>query len=125
MIPINTTYIIVIVIVLLLIYFRWKGNEKLSKPKKGGSGSKSGKNSAKKEKKAKQSKREKRSEAEELHGLIHSDMCNGMTEEEFQDAVVDGDLLVYIKLTQLYTEFTDEGRDPQKISVADYERVLE
>ncbi len=66
-------------------------------------------------------------DAQQLYNLIHSDMCNGMTSEEFERRVGDlADNIIYIELVQLYQDHKDAGKNPERTVKSDhYEKVLE
>jgi FtsZ-interacting cell division protein ZipA len=104
---INNTTIIAIVIVILLIfayiYFR-KNKESIR-----GDG-----------KKTKSRGKKKRQDDESLYKLIHDDMVNNMSLEDFKEKVGnDYDDSIYIEIKQLYNT-----TNPEKIKESDYDKIL-
>lgn len=64
-------------------------------------------------------------DAKQIYRLVHENMVNGMTKDQFMQVVGDlGDAVTYIHLKQLYTDAADQGLDPNNITVADYVKAL-
>lgn len=149
--------IVIAILIILIVGYKLKGYLASRKSRKGGKKSrkgekKSGKsgNSGKSKKnssgesKAKQQKsRDDSSDSESssddevdvkhdaktLYALIHSDMCRGMSLDEFQkrtsgnDSISDS--IFYIELKQIYNTCVEEGRNPEStVKISDYINVL-
>jgi FtsZ-interacting cell division protein ZipA len=117
--------IIIILLILLygLYYWYYKADKK---DKKNHSKKKN-----KKKKKARDDDNDEENDniyddAKELHKLIHTEMCNGMQKQDFEQTV--GDLangVIFIELKQMYNECADRKLDPMRtITVDDYYRIL-
>ena len=67
-----------------------------------------------------------REDAEELYNLVHEDMCSGMQQSEFEQAVDDlADTFIFIELRQLYNQCIEKNMDPDRsITVEDYVKIL-
>lgn len=141
------TAIVLVLILLFCFYFAYgrskseklnnkdkSKNTKTTKQKKGKS---KGKNSTKNKssQKANDSTEEEendeedddmRKDAEELYELVHRRLCNGMQQEEFEEAVGDlADNFVFIELKQLYNQTLQRRMDPdESIQVDDYVQIL-
>lgn len=67
-----------------------------------------------------------RADAQDLYNIVHDDMCSGMQQSEFEQAVDDlADAFVFIELRQLYNNCLEKNMDPDRaITVDDYVKIL-
>jgi cytoskeletal protein RodZ len=125
---------VVVIILIALIYWKWfRGTEDFDDdetPRRRGKTSKKTKERAKPKPKKSKAKDEHMSDIEEdaktLYGLVHENMVQGMTRDEFQKLAEDlaGDIH-FNELLQLYTVAKQDDQDPQTaVTVKDYVAVL-